>query len=45
MLVYKDKMAKIGYSGFWKRWYDGLFDNLKYGTVLNGVKEVRMVKR
>ena len=42
MLVYKDKMVKIGYFGFRKRWFGAVFGNLKYGKILNGVKEVRM---
>ena len=38
-------MAKIGCFDFGKRWFDGVFGNLKYGKILNGVKEVRMVDR
>ena len=45
MLVYKDKKAKIGDFVLEKRWYDGLSGNLKYGKILNGVKEVKMVNR
>ena len=45
MLVYEDKMAKIGCFEFEKRWFGAVFGNLKYGKILNGVKELSIVVR